>query len=382
MLFDCKPVLQGSAKILVVSSLTEIASANYLIRALRGRGHTLLVYSDVRSDLADVVGTGIVDAAGLSEKKQFDPDLLLFIEGGTMQMLPVGLEKLRCLTAWYGIDTHMDYGKHLRIGRLFDVTFVAQKQYVERLRADGLRQAYWLPLAFAPEIAPEGALERKYELAYVGSDDPQMHPKRHALLTAIKQKVAPVFVGKASPREMMRIYSQAKMVFNKSVNNDINMRYFEAMGAGAVLLTDRVRGNGVKELFRPGEHFIEYEDAKSLLHAVERLRHDAEACRKIGEAARTHILARHTYGHRVQALLETVGAAQKLAAPAADGYLAAFAALDMPHGVLIATADVLCGMGGSSMRRRLNRVLSFCMRALGFIVGDIHRFWLRSLARQ
>ncbi|MHB8742007.1 MAG: CgeB family protein [Sulfuricaulis sp.] len=369
--------MRASPKILVVSSFTEIATANYFVRAFREAGHSLLVYSDVRNAQADVVGPGVVDVARLAARKGFEPDLLLFIEGGTMQVFPIGLEKLACRTAWYGIDTHMDYGKHLRIGRLFDVTFVAQKQYVARLRADGLHQVYWLPLAFAPEIAPEAALPRQYELAYVGSDDPRMHPERHALLTAIRHKLDPVFIGRADPREMMRIYAQAKMVFNKSVNNDINMRYFEAMGAGAVLLTDPIRDNGVEELFDPKHHFVQYQDEASLLRAIEMLRQDPARGQEIGAAARGHVLSQHTYAHRAKALLVTVESCKKGATTTADSYIAALAALSIPEGVLWAVRDLLAQMGGGCVQRLTLKFLGAGIAGLAVAAGLLARFRLR-----
>lgn len=359
--------------ILVVSSLTEIATANYLVRALRERGHRLLVYSDIQSHLADLVGPGIVDVAVLAEKEDFDPDLFLFVEGGTMRLFPIGLERLRCRTAWYGIDTHMDYGKHLRIARLFDITFVAQKQYVSNLQSDGIRQAFWLPLAFAPELQAAGEMEKKYKVAFVGSTNPSVHAERHKLLEAIRREIKPVYIGVASPLEMGKIYSQARIVFNKSINNDINMRYFEAMGAGAVLLTDQIRDNGVDELFRPGEHFLQYEGEESLLRKIDSMLRDAAQCTRIGQAARANIFAHHTYGHRAKTLIDVVKNTQKLTSPTPDGYVAVFAALGIPCGVLTMTADVLASISGGRMRRILNRMMALGIRSLGSVVARLDR---------
>lgn len=321
-------------KILVVASLTLPATANYLIGALRDAKHEVFVCSDVASPLADQLAYGAVDVARICAQQGFTPELMLFIEGGTMQLFPTGLERLPCLTAWYGIDTHMDYAKHLRIGRLFDATFIAQKEFVEKLHADGLRQVFWIPLAFAPELHPQHLLERGYEVAYIGSDNADMHPIRHALLAAIRRDIPNVFQGMASPGEMGRIYAQAKMVFNKSVNNDVNMRYFEAMGAGAVLLTDHAQDNGVEELFTVGEHYFEYHDEDSLIALIGGLIQDPERCSRIGEAARRHVLENHTYIHRVNSLLERVDSCVKSTKPAPDAYFAVFIALRMAEGAL------------------------------------------------
>jgi len=326
-------------KILVVASLTPPATANYLIGALRDTKHEVFVCSDVASPLADKLVDGAVDVATICVMLGFTPDLLLFIEGGTMRLFPTGLERLPCRTAWYGIDTHMDYAKHLRIGRLFDITFIAQKEFVERLRIDGLRQVFWLPLAFAPELHPEEQLARCYDVAYVGSDSAIMHPVRHGLLAAIRRDVPDVFLGTASPKEMGRIYAQAKMVFNKSVRNDVNMRYFEAMGAGAVLLTDHAHDNGVEELFTVGQHFLEYQDEDSLLALIRELCANPERCHRIGEMARRHVLENHTYAHRASSLLERIAVCKKTATPTPDAYFAVFTTLRMAEGALRAATD-------------------------------------------
>ena len=82
----------------------------------------------------------------------FESDLFLYVEGGTMRLFPYDLEKIECLTAWYGIDIHMDYQKHLKISRGFYLTFLVQKEYVNQLRIDGIRQVFWTPVGVAPEL--------------------------------------------------------------------------------------------------------------------------------------------------------------------------------------------------------------------------------------
>jgi len=69
------------------------------------------------------------------------------------------------------------------------------------------------------------------------------------------------------PREMAAVYGKSKIVFNASINGDVNMRVFEAMAAGALLITDRI-GNGLPICSRK--------------HSLYRLHHDSEALEKIG----------------------------------------------------------------------------------------------------
>lgn len=344
--------------ILIVSSLKPTATANYFIHAFLEAGHRLLVCSDVASPLATVIRYGCVDVADLCAAKQFEPDLALFVEGGSMQLLPVGLDKLNCVTAWYGIDTHMDYAKHVKLARLFDVTFVAQKEFVLRLREEGIRQVHWLPLAFAPELMPAVMPSRDFDIAYVGSDNAVMHPVRHALLKALRQAFERTSFGMASPKDMASIYSRAKIVFNKSVNNDVNMRYFEAMGAGAVLVTDPAVNNGLEDLFQEGTHYLSYTDEVTLLAQVRALLSDPQRLQAMSEAGRRLMLEKHTYRHRCEALLAVLAESRPLASYTDTHAFSACLALGMPDGAGVLAARSLRAMGGSPRQRVQARVLA------------------------
>ena len=364
-------------KILVFASLSLPATANYLISSLREAGHELFVCSDVSNPLVSLKVRGAVDAAQICASHGLTPDLLLFIEGGTMRIFPIGLEHMTCLTAWYGIDTHMDYDKHLRIGRLFDVTFIAQKEFVERLHQDGLKQVHWLPLAFAPELHPSQALDRLHDIAYVGSSSAAMHPVRHAMLAALKIEFPLSSFGLATPTEMGRIYASSKLVFNRSVNNDVNMCFFEAAGAGAVLVTDPVFGNGLEELFDEGTHYFVYQDEKSLLTLVGTLLSDPDHCQAMGVAARQRALDRHTYAHRVQEMLAFQAGKQKRANPTPEDYFAVHLKLDLLGAALQSVVQSINASSGGRYRQVLGGILAGLLYALSGVLNWIERLRVR-----
>lgn len=363
-------------KILVVASLTPPATANYLIGALRDATHELFVCSDVASPLADQLVYGAVDVARICAQHGFTPDLMLFIEGGTMRLFPTGLERLSCLAAWYGIDTHMDYAKHLRIGRLFDVTFIAQKEFVERLRTDGLRQVYWLPLGFAPDLMPSSMPARTIDVAYVGSNNVDANPQRHLLLAALQREFPNTRFGPATPQEMGSIYASARIVFNRSVNNDVNMRFFEAAGAGAVLVTDPVVNNGVETLFDEGKHYVVYHDEASLLKVVRDLLADPTRRAAIGEAAREHVSGCHTYSHRAASLLKAAEQSIKLPAPRQEDYFAACLSLNLLSGALRAVGRAMVFSSGGAYRKVMGGTAALMLYGLASALGVIE--WARA----
>lgn len=363
----------AGSKVLVITSLTPTCTAHYFIHAFRQLGYAVKTCSDVGDESVDLRVHGSVDVPRVIAQLGFDPDYLLFIEGGTMQVLPTGLERVACVTAWYGIDTHMDYVKHLRIGRLFDVTFIAQKEYVERLRVDGIPQVHWLPFGFAGELLPSPMPERTIDIAYIGSDRVTANPERHALLGALRREFSSTRFGMANPKEMGRIYASARVVFNKSVKNDVNMRFFEATGAGAVLVTDPIVSNGVEELFEEGTHYVSYQDEASLIRVMRSLLADPSRCAVMGEAARQHVLTRHTYLHRAQRLLDIVGQTRKSTAPGPEEYFSACLSLNLLSEALRMAGRAFTTPTRGAYRRGVGAVVSLLLNGCAAALRVVER---------
>lgn len=351
-------------KLLVFASLAAGVPAHFFIRAFRDLGHEVCVVSDIAAPGVDVQARGAVDAGTMAA--DFAPDAALFFEGGTMRLLPVGLGRLGCPTAWYGIDTHTNYAKHLRLARLFDVSFIAQKEFVEALRQDGIRQVHWLPLGFPAELLPKILPERDLDIAYVGSTDARVHPERQALIAMLKESFSAAYFGGATPTEMIQIYARARLVFNRSLRNDVNMRFFEAMGAGAVLITDLIVDNGVESLFTEGEHYFTYRDAASLSALVEDLLADPERIAGLGWAAQRHVLTHHTYRHRAVEMLEALANDARCARTDAADEFAACLSLNLAADALAAAARAF---DGADARRVVAHPAACGLRGLAHLAG-------------
>ena len=361
--------------IVLVSSLQPTATGVYFAKALREAFSSVYVISDVPHPLADVVVSECFELPKVLRQAFFKPDLLLFIEGGTMRLLPMGLEKLECITAWYAIDSHTDYKKHLYLSRLFDVTFVAQKEYLDKMMEDGVRRAHWLPLACEPSIYPSETLPRQWDIAYVGSSDPSVHPVRHQLLDALSKSFPKMWRGRATVQEMGKIYSQARLVFNKSLNNDVNMRFFEAMGSGAVLLTDSVSNNGVDELFQKNEHYFEYHDEEELLELAKKLLANPGQLEKLGLASKAWVLQHHTYAQRAQNCIAVLRAIAKPATqPNPDDYLLVMKALRLDAAFLLYLGQSFSVSKGSVRQKFIARFIAVNCYWLAWLVRVIE--WL------
>lgn len=229
------------------------------------------------------------------------PDLILVIDPVRQRF---DFNSFDTPTAYWAIDSHLKFNKHIKKVRVQDYNFlfVTQKDYVPKYREKGYKNVYWLPLACDPEIHKQHNLSLKHDLCFVGSLGPDS-PRKKIILNL--QKEFNMFVGQKYLHDMAEIYSQSKMVFNKSLKEDLNMRVFEALSCGHLLLTDRI-DNGLEDLFIDKEHLVIYDNYEDLVEKVHYYLEHPEEREAIAHKGQEEVWKKHTYFHRARYLVETI----------------------------------------------------------------------------
>ena len=294
------PCCPSCVRILLVGNGTFVAP-------LRALGHEVL---EVFADDPELAAPGRpFDVRECWRRSGASADVLLVVDTLGRQTLPYGVEDLPIPRVYYAIDIHLNFFWQRHYARLFDLTLVAQKDYVALLGADGV-PARWLPSAVDATAFGDRGLPRIYDVAFVGIVD-AARPKRAAVVELLQERFGLMVFG-ASPAVRLsaaataRIFGSSKIVFNESVLGDVNFRTFEAMACGAMLLTERV-GNGLEDLFTPGVHLALYTPADLVEQLAYYLEHADERAR-IAAAGTAEVLARHTLSVRaaeMSALLES-----------------------------------------------------------------------------
>jgi len=231
------------------------------------------------------------------------PDLFLWVESGIYYPME-GVESLPCPTACYLVDTHLKWDKHLEIARRFDCVFVAQKEYVPRFKASGIEQVFWLPLACDPDEHGKVGEEKGFDVTFVGSVTP-LSRRRNRLLMGLAERF-PLHVDRCFLEEMARTFSRSKIVFNGSIKNDLNMRVFEAMATGSLLVTDEAKGSGLTDLFEDRKHLVLYRNEAELYERVEHYLNSPREREAIAAEGMREVLGTHTYEHRAARLVEVM----------------------------------------------------------------------------
>ncbi|HLN32178.1 MAG TPA: FkbM family methyltransferase [Gemmataceae bacterium] len=226
-------------------------------------------------------------------------DLYLNIDDGLEYRLPTDLRPC----AWWAIDTHLNPDWCLGRARDFDFIFTAQRDGADQMQDVGIETACWLPLACDPEIHRKHDVPKTLDFCFVGHVFPG---PRAELLDLLQRRFRNHFVGQRFFEEMARTYSASRIVFNRSIRNDINMRVFEALACGSLLLTNDLEDNGQGDMFRDGTHLATYRDAHELMDKVGFYLARETVREQIAARGREEVLAKDTYRHRIELLLREV----------------------------------------------------------------------------
>jgi spore maturation protein CgeB len=117
------------------------------------------------------------------------------------------------------------------------------------------------------------------------------------------------YVGHVFTKDHNAFNSSVGAVLNVNRNSMADVGYspatrvFEAAGTGACIISDA--WVGLDEFLEPGREVLIARDGREVAEHLDRL--GPEERRAIGEAARRRVLAKHTYAHRVDQLLEVLG---------------------------------------------------------------------------
>ena len=232
----------------------------------------------------------------------WQPDFYLWVETG-LSDIPVDLCKHDLPKICYLIDTHINFDRHLEIAGNFDFVFLAQKAYVQPMIQAGIKNVMWLPLACDPEIHGKVKVGKEFDVGFVGSISSTLD-RRKNLLEKLKKQFD-LDCQRKFMDEMAEHYSKSRVIFNNAINNDLNMRVFEALCSGSLLVTDSAPGSGLEEFFKDKEHLVIYND-ENLEEIVSHYLKNKLERERISSEGRREVLAKHTYGHRTEWMIQVL----------------------------------------------------------------------------
>ena len=277
----------------------------WLARALGQRREI----SELRSDRAFHVGCREIPSLPviLASEPVF-PSMILHC---TDRLLPKGLEQVPIPTVCVLVDVFVGLRHRLHWAMLFDYVFVSHPGFVRTFQAAGHPNVYCLPLA-APDSylgTPGDDTIRHFDVGWVGRSEGPLFTARARILPRLADRFQMNDWRRwHSYDETSDVFRHSKIVVNVSRDDhpsDANMRVFEAMGAGALLIT-RLPTELTEMGFREGEHFVGYRDEDEVEVLVNGYLGRREERLRIAQRGMELVRGEHTYAHRAQRILDVI----------------------------------------------------------------------------
>ena len=205
------------------------------------------------------------------------------------------------------------------------------RQHAHAFLEAGFDRVYWIP-------AVDYALRRRdipaapdRPLTFVGQIG-AFHPWRRHLLDRLVAAGLPLTAMRAPPETAADLYAASQVTLNVSLNGDLNLRVFEALGAGGFLLTDALSEEaGLERCFIPGRHLATYRSPDELVELARHYLDHPDQAMAIRRAGLAHLLEFHSpqvkrsqffaavFDDRVDPVLEVRGERRGLSALPAQG---------------------------------------------------------------
>lgn len=237
------------------------------------------------------------------------PDVFIYTDHLGHRAWPQGIDELDIPKIYYGLDTPINFWWQKHFANLFDLCFMDQKPYVQKLEELGL-EARWLPLAVNTDDYRHKNIDQEvpkiYDFTFVGVVNEQVRAKRSRLIKQLSARFSLKNIGDhrenwVDPKESTELYRQSRLILNENLFPGVTTRMLEAMSSGTVLFTEKAGGD-LGELFQPGEDFAWF-DPQDVMNAAEYWLADEVRLKKMGARALEKMRSSHDINNRAETVI-------------------------------------------------------------------------------
>lgn len=207
-------------------------------------------------------------------------------------------------------DTFTILQKRIAASKPYDIQIICHPRFKKSFNDANCNNVLVLPWCIDDSIlVHKNANEKqlKYDIGWIGRSDAKFYEKRRVVFDLIHSRGYKLndIEKYYSWNEMFEVFQQSKIVINVSRDDypeDANMRCFEAMGCGALLLTQTP--TELEELgLKVGKHFITYQNHDDLIQKIDYYLQNDNERNSIAMNGCLEVLSNHTYKKRVETLV-------------------------------------------------------------------------------
>ena len=157
----------------------------------------------------------------------------------------------------------------------------------------------FLPHAFDEQIHRPMYVVKDYDIVMIGCAS-SLYKKRNKLVETLASNFNVLHTQTDFGKDYAIEMSRGKLIFDRSLEDNIPMRFFEGMAIGVLLENEN---KYLREYATPGKHFIEYNKHNLVEKADHYLKNDDDR-NQMRIDSRINALEKHTYKHRVLRILD------------------------------------------------------------------------------
>lgn len=233
------------------------------------------------------------------------PDAVL-IRDSEYYPIPPGLETadqpVFCLLG----DYNLSFNQMLPIMGAFDHFFCDLKG-VRIFNKLGFRNCeYFCLYGYDPEVHRDYGLPKEYDVLFIGNLNHSVQQEREALLYRLarlgKKYRVHIATNIFGPEYAMML-NRSTLVFNRPIRCEINMRFFEALACGALVLNPHIEELDMLGFF-PDRHYLAYDRLEETID--EYFGKWSESRKRKAQEDLRHVTAGHSYDNRACELVQRI----------------------------------------------------------------------------
>lgn len=264
-------------------------------------GDEVRVFGNLGGDVVYQSGMTIQDI--LKKLPDFYPDLVVLYDI-EYWLLPQNLEQFDGITVALVGDWNLNSHGVLASYAAIDYNFT-DKAGVEFLKKWGIQAEYFPMFFHNPEIMrPNPSAAKDYDLVFAGNLSGEIQGERNRWLYRLARLSRKYKIGiftSVFGEEYANILRRGKIVFNRSIRQEMNMRAFEAAACGSLLFYDE-ENLEVRDFFQDRVHCVLYNE-KNLEELIEYYLTHEEEREKIAQAGLQKV-QEFEYSNRIKKLLK------------------------------------------------------------------------------
>lgn len=189
------------------------------------------------------------------------------------------------------------------LAETFDAVFlIATRRTAKWLRAAGVGNVgYCGPAVLIRPFAGAFRHQRENIIGFAGQAG-QYHPRRQRIIASLAEASLPIKALRAPQPLALEMFSRSLVTLNCSLNGDVNMRCFEALSAGAMLLSDRLSAESGFP-FKDGEELVCYDSAEDLAEKARYYLANPRKALMIAQAGYKAVKTRHPPSRKIAQIL-------------------------------------------------------------------------------